>query len=165
MQIFAALVLTALLAINAAIMVATSAQLPARVASQFNREGLATSFMQHGDYLLLMGGLAIGIPLLLVVLLAVLPRFLPTRLRIPSREYWTEPSRREDTLRTVTTSGLVIASVIAVFTIAVHVLVVEANRRTPPQLDNTMLYTCIAILILSMLVWQFVLWRRFQVPR
>jgi hypothetical protein len=165
MQIFAALALTALLACNAAIIVATSAQLPPRVASQFNGQGLATGFMQLGNYVLLMGGVAIGLPLLLVILLVALPRVLPTRLRIPSREYWTAPARREDTLRTVTTSGLVIACVLALFTIAVHLLVVGANSRTPPQLDNIMLYTCIAILILALLAWQFMLWRRFQVPR
>jgi hypothetical protein len=35
----------------------------------------------------------------------------------------------------------------------------------PPQLDNPLLYTLIALLILSIVIWQFILWRRFQVPR
>ena len=88
MQDLAALVLTALLAVNAAIIVATSRSCPRASRRISTPTGFANGFMQHGDYLLLMGGLAIGIPLLLAVLLVVLPCFLPTRLRIPSRDYW-----------------------------------------------------------------------------
>ncbi len=165
MQVLVALALAALLVVNGAIIVATSGQLPERVASHFDAQGMATGFMPHGNYVLLMGALAIGIPLLVVALLVVLPRLLPTRLRVPSREYWTAPERREATLRSVTTSGVVIACVIALFTIGVHLLVVRANSRVPPQLDNAMLYTLIALLVVAMLAWQFALWRRFQVPR
>ena len=47
----------------------------------------------------------------------------------------------------------------------VHLLVVQANNRVPPQLDNALLYTLIAFLIFTILLWQFILWRRFQDPR
>jgi F0F1-type ATP synthase membrane subunit b/b' len=49
--------------------------------------------------------------------------------------------------------------------IAVHLLVVQANNRVPPQLDNALPYTLIAFLIFTILLWQFILWRRFQDPR
>ena len=165
MQFLAAMVLSALLVVEGAIIYVTSRQLPARVASHFDGQGFANAFMSRWDYLWLMAGLGFGIPLLMVLVLVVLPHFTPTRLRIPSRDYWIAPRRRTATLRTIATSGLVIASIVTAFMIAMHLLVLQANNRAPPQLDNTMLYTLIALLVIAILVWQLILWRRFQVPR
>jgi hypothetical protein len=43
-------------------------------------------------------------PVALVLLLVVLPYFMPNRLRLPSRDYWIEPARRSEALRTIATS-------------------------------------------------------------
>jgi uncharacterized membrane protein len=165
MRYLAALVLSALLAAEGAIIGVTSRQLPARVASHFDIQGYANGFTPREDYLLLMMGLGLGIPIALVILFVVLPYFVPTRLRIPSRDYWIAPDRRSETLSTIATSGLIFAGIVAGFMIALHLLVVQANNRMPPQLDNALLYTLIALLIIAILAWQFILWRRFQVPR
>jgi len=165
MQYFAAFLLSALLAAEGLIIVSTSGQLPARVASHFDAQGFANGFMLRTDYQLLMMALGLGIPVALVLLLVVLPYFMPNRLRLPARDYWIEPARRSETLRTIATSGLSIACIVAAFMIAVHLLVVQANNRVPPQLDNALLSTLIAFLIFTILLWQFILWRRFQDPR
>jgi uncharacterized membrane protein len=165
MQYLAAFLLSALLTAEGITMVATAGHLPARVASHFDTQGFANGFMLRTDYQLLMLALGLGIPLLLVLVLVVLPYLMPNKLRIPSRDYWIEPIRRDQTLRSIATSGLFIACIVAAFMIAVQLLVVQANSRVPPQLDNTMLYTLIALLIIAILVWQLMLWRRFQVPR
>jgi uncharacterized membrane protein len=164
-QYLAAFLLLAMLVAEGAVIVLTTGQLPPHVASHFDGQGFANAFMLRTDYQLLMMGLGLGIPLLIVLGLVVLPYLLPNRLRIPSRDYWMEPARRSQTLSTIATSGLVIASIVAAFMIAMQLLVVEANNRVPPQLDNALLYTLIALLIIAMLVWQLILWRRFQVPR
>jgi uncharacterized membrane protein len=165
MQYLAAFLLSALLMAEGATIVATAGQLPARVASHFDAQGFANGFMLRTDYQLLMTGIGLGIPILLVLVLVVLPYAMPNRLRIPSRDYWIDPIRRDATLRAIATSGLIIACIVAAFMIAVQLLVVQANSRVPPQLDNTLLYTLIALLIIAILVWQLMLWRRFQVPR
>jgi len=164
-QYLAAFILSGLLSAEGYVLIATSGHLPAHVASHFDGEGLANGFMLREDYQLLMMGLGLGIPVVLVLVLVVLPYFAPNRLRIPSRDYWIEPSRRNETLATVATSGLIIAGIVAAFMSAMHLLVVEANNRTPPQLDNASLYTLLALLIMSIVVWQVILWRRFQIPR
>jgi hypothetical protein len=165
MRNLATIALTALLALNAAVLAATSGQLPARVASQFNGQGFGASFMPHDAYLMLMTALALGLPLLVALVLVAVPRAMPARLRVPSRDYWLAPERRGETLDTVTTAGLLIASLLAAFVIAVHLLVVQANHRAPPRIDMPTLYTLVALLIVAILGWQFLLWRRFQVPR
>ena len=165
MKILAALILSALLAANGALVFATSRLLPPRVASHFDVHGFANGYMGRDDYLLLMAGIGFGIPILLAALLSAVPYLAPTRLRIPARDYWIAPERRDATLNTIATSGLVIANIVAAFMIAVQLLVVQANNRAPPQLDNASLYTLIALLVIAILAWQIILWRRFQVPR
>jgi hypothetical protein len=165
MQYIAAFMLSGLLSAEGYVLISASGYLPAHVASHFDAEGFANGFMLRADYQLLMMGLGIGIPILLVLGLVVLPYFMPNRLRIPSRDYWIEPGRRNETLNTIMTSGLTMGCIVTAFMIAVHLLVVEANNRVPPQLDNTSFYTLIALLIMSIVIWQYILWRRFQVPR
>ena len=165
MKALAALILAALLAANGAFIFAASRLMPPRVASHFDAQGFATGYMPRDHYLLLMAAIGLGIPLLLAVALSALPYVAPTRLRIPARDYWIAPERREATLNTLATSGLIVASIVAAFMIAANLLVVQANKRTPPQLDSAALYTLIAGLVLALLAWQVILWRRFQVPR
>jgi uncharacterized membrane protein len=157
--------LSVLLAAEGAVIVWSWGQLPLRVASHFDGQGIANGFMMRTDYQFLMMALGFGVPLLIAILLVVLPCLMPTRLRIPSRDYWIDPTRRSDTLRTIATSGLIVASIVAAFLIAVQLLVVQANGRSPPQLDNAVLYTLIALLVVAILAWQFTFWRRFPVPR
>jgi uncharacterized membrane protein len=165
MQYIAAFVLSGMLSAEAYVLASASEYLPVRVASHFNTDGYANGFMLRADYQLLMMGLGIGIPILLVLVVVVLPYCMPHRLRIPSRDYWIAPPRRNETLNTIVTSGLTMGCIVTAFMIAVHLLVVEANNRTPPRLDNTSLYALIALLLMSIIIWQFILWRRFQVPR
>jgi hypothetical protein len=57
------------------------------------------------------------------------------------------------------------ASIIACFLIALHFLVLSANGQTPPRLDNVLMWALIALLIVSLLTWQWFCWRRFHNPR
>jgi uncharacterized membrane protein len=162
---FSAILLSALLLFGSATIYATSKQLPARVASHFDAAGLANGFMPRGDYLLFMLVLTLGVPLLVVVVSVVAPRIAPGTLKIPARDYWLAPERRDDTYATVATSGFVTASIIAGFLIALHFLVLSANSQTPPRLDNMLMWGLIALLIVSLLTWQWFCWRRFHKPQ
>jgi hypothetical protein len=162
---FSVILFCGLLLFGSANIYATSAQLPARVASHFNAAGLANGFMPRGDYLLFMLFLTLGVPLLVVLATVVVPRVAPSMLKVPARDYWLAPERREETFATLAASGFVTASIIAAFLIAVHALVVSANRRTPQQLDNGLLWALVAVLIVSLLTWQWFSWRRFHRPR
>ena len=165
MQYLAAILLSALFTTEGFLIVSTGATLPPRVASHFNFEGVADGFMARSDYLMLMTGLGLGIPVLLIAVTVVLPYLMPNRLRIPSRDYWIAPERRRQTLSTIMTTGLLMASAVTAFMIAVHLLVVEANSRTPPHMETSALITLVALLIVAILISQFFLWRRFQVAQ
>ena len=143
----------------------TANELPLRVASHFDGAGIARGFMPRSDYLLLMLALTIGVPLLMAAVTAIVPRLVPIdKLRLPNRDYWLAPERRAATLAGLATSGLGMASIVALFLIALHLLVVAANRQTPPRLDSTLIWLLVGALLVSMLGWQFLRWRRFRIP-
>jgi len=109
--------------------------------------------------------MTIGVPLLIAATTALLPRLVPVdKLRLPNRDYWLAPERRDATLAGLTTSGLGMASIVAAFLIAVHVMVIVANRQLPPRLDSTTLWFLVGALVVSSVLWQFLRWRRFKVP-
>ena len=120
--------------------------------------------MSRGNYLLLISLLMFGLPLLVVELNIILPRFVPRLLRIPARDYWLAPERRDETLASIATSGAFIGCLITAFIIALHLLVVEANSRTPARIDSDALWILLGTFVLAMLAWQFFRWRRFRRP-
>jgi uncharacterized membrane protein len=162
---FSAILLSALLLFGSAAIYTTSGQLPVRVASHFDAAGLANGFMPRADYLLFMLVLTLGVPLLVVFVSVVVPRIAPALVKLPARDYWLAAERRDETYATLTTSGFVMASSIACFLIAVHFLVLSANSQTPPRLDNALLWALIALLVVSLVTWQWFCWRRFHKPR
>jgi len=165
MNYLAAILLSLLLLFGSATIYATSGQLPARVASHFDAAGLANGFMPRGDYLLFMLVLTLGVPLLVAFVSVVVPRIAPATLKLPARDYWLAPERRDQTYATLSTAGFVMASIIACFLIALHFLVLSANGQTPPRLDNVLMWALIALLIVSLLTWQWFCWRRFHNPQ
>jgi len=162
-QYLVAIVMSLLLTANAVTLAMSSSTLPSRVASHFDLAGVADSFMGRADYLMMMTGLSLGVPAVLLLVTVMLPFLMPNRLRIPSRDYWIAPERRAQTLSSIATVGLVMSAVAAAFMLGLQLLVVSANAQTPPRMDTAILFALVAFLVVSILISQFVLWRRFQV--
>jgi uncharacterized membrane protein len=163
MQRLPSILLIALLGAAALTLYATSGSLPARVASHFDFAGYANGFMPREGYLAFMSLVTFGAPALIVVLNVVLPRLAPRLVRVPARDYWLAPERREQTYASFTASGVILACLVTAFMIALHLLV-EANARTPPRLDSGALWVAIAALVGCTLGMQFLRWRRFRHP-
>jgi uncharacterized membrane protein len=164
MRHLASMLIVALLAAGAAILYATAGSLPAVVASHFDLAGYANGTMSRASYLVFMSLMMFGVPLLVVALNVVLPRFVPQLIRIPARDYWLAPGRRDETLISIATSGAFIGCLITAFIIALHLLVVEANSRTPARIDSESLWMLLGTFVLATLAWQFCRWRRFRRP-
>jgi uncharacterized membrane protein len=165
MKYIAAFVMSLLLSANGLVLANSSSRLPASVASHFDAAGIANGFMPRSEYVMFMAAISLGIPVLLVLVTVMLPFLAPSRLRIPSRDYWIAPERRVQTVTTIATGGLVMSCIVAAFMVGVQLLVLQANARTPPQMDIAILYAMGALLVVVILFWQFLLWRRFQAPQ
>jgi uncharacterized membrane protein len=156
--------LAALLAAGAATLYVTMDSLPAVVATHFDLAGRANGSMPRASYLVFISLMMFGVPPLVVGLTALLPRFVPRLARIPARDYWLAPERRDETLASIAAFGLLLASMIAAFMIGLHLLLVEANARKPPTMESAHLWLLLSVFIVATLVAQFLRWQRFRRP-
>jgi hypothetical protein len=164
MRYFAAMLLAALLAASAAILYVTADGLPAVVATQFDLSGRVNGTMSRASYLVFISLMMFGVPPLVAGLNVALPRFVPRLARIPARDYWLAPERRDETLASIAASGTLLACVIAAFMIGLHLLLIDASARKPPRMDSELLWLLLSVFIVLTLVWQFLRWQRFRRP-
>jgi uncharacterized membrane protein len=148
-----------------AFIVTTSAGLPERVASHFARGGQANSWMPRDAYLAFILFAAIGVPLVLVVALAWLPRVFPRTVNLPNRAYWFEPERREATLATLSAFAWAFGCVLTLLVAGLHWAVVQANASTPPALAESTVDALLAAFVLAIGCWVLAWVLRFRRPR
>lgn len=106
-----------------------------RVASHFDIHGRPDAWMAPHRYLAISLLIGVGLPLFLIAIGYVV-RFLPaTRVtfKIPNRDYWLTPEHRGEVDAILFHFCLWVACLEAVFMLILHLLVVYANRLTPPH--------------------------------
>jgi hypothetical protein len=136
-----------LIACGAVFIWLTSQRLPPLVAAHFDSAGHVNAYMPRGRYIALLLGIAVVMPLFLVVV----PRraFAKPGLRInlPNRDYWLAPERREETFRFLARQTSVFAWLLVLFLCYVQWLVVRANALTPPSLDSAALVSGLLVFL------------------
>lgn len=153
--------ITALLAF-ALSLVWSYGQLPAQVATHFNAAGQANDWMSREMHLTCMAAIGLGLPILMVGVFYAI-RWLPMAIvNMPHREYWLAPERRLATSAVLLQFGLWFASFESLFFLAIHILVVQANRAQPATLSNAVWILLVAFLAFVG-VWLFLFWRTFRV--
>lgn len=142
----------------------TTAALPEYVASHFRGDGMADGFMRRDIYRWFMLVFAVGLPLVLVGLMAYLPSYVPRATNIPNRDFWFAPERREQTLAYLAQCALQLGCLFTVFACGVHWLVIQANAVKPPRLANGPFLTMLVLFLVILGVWTVALLRRFRKP-
>lgn len=151
-----------ILAIAAIILVTTTGQLPAQVASHFAGAGSANGWMGRSDYLVFMLALGIGMPVLVVAAVGALPRMMVGSINIPNRDLWLTPARRDETLRYLSAHSCWLGCLLAAFITGVHIVLLLANATQPPQLPGTMFYTVLVAFLIGLVLWIVALHARFR---
>jgi len=151
-------------AVSAAVIVATSADLPPMVASHFGTGGVVKGTMPRDDYRVLMLTLAVVMPAAILLALAVLPRILPGVVNVPNARAWLASPQREATLATLGLRGALFAILLTAFICAVHLTIVRANVATPARLDAAMLGVIVGAFMLAVAAWVLALVLRFRKP-
>jgi len=106
-----------------------------RIATHFDIHGNPNGWMTRSKYAWVSIVVSVGLPLLLAAI-GYGVRFLPVNrftFKIPNRDYWLVPERRGEVYACVLRFCLWVACLEAVFMLALHILVVFANRQTPPH--------------------------------
>jgi uncharacterized protein DUF1648 len=140
----------------------TSGALPERVASHFSAAGLANGYMSRDAYRIFMLAFGFGVPLVVVALIAWLPRLAPNLINIPNRDYWLAPERREATLAALDACALWLGCLLTAMAGGVHWLIIRANAGTPPKLENSLLFTLLGAFVSGLVCWIIVLMWRFR---
>ena len=131
----------------------SSAALPDPLASHFGFDGHADSRMPREAYQAMMTGITLLIPLFVVVVQIGVPRIFTRFINIPRRDYWlATPERRKRMLDYLESHALVSGLVPPLFLAVIHRLVVDANTRVPPQLENHWFYLMGGAFVACMIV-------------
>ena len=142
----------------------TSQTLPDLVASHFGASGVADSFMSRSGYRIFMLSFTVGFPLVMAVSMTGIFRRAGTRMNLPNRDYWLADSRREATVVVLTNHATRLAIGMTVFLCFVHKLVVDANARTPPALDNPPILAAMGVFLVCVTLWIAWLYFAFRLP-
>jgi hypothetical protein len=155
----------ALVVASAAVIVATSGALPARVASHFGVGGRPNGWQSLAEYRVWMLGFGVLMPVAVTALIAWLPHRFPRLVNLPHRDYWLDPARREATLGALSSFGYGVGILAVLFALAIHLLVVDANATAPPRLPEERVYALMGLFVTGLVVLIVVHYRRFRVPR
>lgn len=121
-----------------AYLVFSATQLPDRLASHFNAQGLPDGWMGRADYLRFMAIFGFGFPAFIVGISSLF-RLFPQGINLPHRDYWLAPERRADTYAYLHRLGLWYACMCLCFVVGLHFFVVQANRVPNAHLSNNMI--------------------------
>jgi len=142
----------------------TWTRLPEHIAVHFDADGQAASFMGSGQYRVLILLFAVALPCLLVALMArAYSR--AKELKLPNRDYWMAPQRIARTRAFLTAHGIWFGTLLVGLMCFMHWLILDANRRQPPQLPNDEVFLGLLIMLGCMIVWIGTLMFAFRRPK
>lgn len=136
-------------------------KLPERMASQFDQSGNASGWMARSTFITTMLGVGFGIPLFVMCVMGAV-RFLPPKyLNVPNPTYWREPQNFKKGCEFLFVSSMWFASGFFLWQAGFVRLIVEANRLSPPLLNNFQVFVLSGLLLFFSLAWVAVLSIRF----
>ena len=142
----------------------TSGDLPARMAVHFGAAGEANRWSSRESYVAVMIGLVVAIPLLLLALMVWLPRRGLCACKLPNRDYWLAPERRERTFDRLSGFAGVAGCLVVALMVAVHLIVIEANSGTRPTLPTAPFVAVMLGFAVAMIAWTVALSHGFRRP-
>jgi uncharacterized membrane protein len=143
--------------------ISTASQLPPMVASHFDAAGQPNSFMPRSGYVRFMLGLAVGLPVVVVAVLATVYSR-ATNMKLPNRDYWLAPERLARTRAFLVAHGVWFGSLMVTLACFVHWLELGANRQQPPHLSNQSFAVVLVAFLIATAVWVAALTFAFRRP-
>lgn len=141
----------------------SSQGLPGVVAIHYALDGVADGFSSRGESLAFWLGIAVAVPLVTALLpMGMMALVGATGLKIPHREYWLAPERKDATLEYFKALYCWLACALALFVGYMHWLDVRAQQVQPPELSTGGLIVGLAILVLVWIGGMALASRRFK---
>jgi uncharacterized membrane protein len=151
-----------LLVTGAIVIGVTTGYLPDQIASHFGAGGAANGWMSRSGYLTFMLVFAVALPVGIVFSMSLLPRVSVNAINIPNRDHWLSPTRRAATFRFLTAHACWLGSLMVVFIVGIHLLLIAANATQPPHLPTQPFITLLVLFLAALAIWAATLVRRFR---
>ena len=161
----ASFVFSALIVVLAVLIFNSIGDLPAKVAVHFDANSspnIWVSREEYGIFALLFG---IGLPLILFVIMAGLPRLTSGKGFIPNNEYWFADERKQETENFLLQHSSWLGTMTAAVIYGIHVLLTRANELNPPKLSTDRFLIMVLLYLCGLIWWTTAFFRHFQKPR
>jgi len=135
--------------------------LPENIAIHFDANGAAASWTTRDTYRICVLLSLAGVPLLLVWLMAGLPRLTKGSGQIPHCEYWFSDNRRPQTEAFLLQHACWLGTLTVAVVYGMHVLIVRANAINPPTMATDRLLTMIFAYLFGLVWWTTAFLRHF----
>lgn len=136
--------------------------LPEKIAIRFDANGAADSWTTRETYRVFVLLSLAGLPLLLVWVMAGLPRLTKGRGQIPDCEYWFAVNRQQQTEAFLLQHACWLGTLTVAVVYGMHVLIVRANAINPPMLTTDRLLTMIFVYLFGLVWWTAAFLRHFR---
>jgi uncharacterized membrane protein len=153
---------SALLVASAFHVFSTIGELPERVAIHFGTNGAADDWTNRESYRFLILSLLTLLPLLLVWLMAGLPRLTNGKGQIPNCEYWFAQERRQDTERFLIAHACWLGCLTVAVVYGTHISIARANAISPPVLASNRFTTMVVVYLCGLVWWTTTYLRHFR---
>ncbi len=143
-------------------LVASSSQLPERVATHFDAHGQPNGWMSRDAHLRFMILFGLGFPMFVPVLVYA-SRFLPDQLfNLPHRDYWLGPAQRSQTMAYLFRHSLWFSSMALGFVIGTNLSIIQANQLARTHLSTLFVLALAGCFIAGTVVWGVSMIRHFN---
>lgn len=136
------------LCVDLILIIALGSRLPPMVASHFDASGVADGSMSRANFVLLMAGVAIGLPLAVWSFCTFATAIAP--LNVPHGDQWNDPANKPAAVRYLEQWSAWFAAALSLFLTALFALIVRAHlgQGGPPSLPLPLLYPLLGLFLL-----------------
>jgi uncharacterized membrane protein len=138
--------------------------LPEKIAVHFDAAGAADAWTTRENYLFIVLSSLTGLPLLLVWVMAGLPRLTKGRGQVPDSEYWFASDRQRATKNFLIQHGSWLGTLTVAVIYGMHILILRANELNPPLLAMDRFSVMIFIYLCGLIWWMAAFLRHFRKP-
>lgn len=151
-------------AIGAIVVAGTLDLLPPTVATHFDGAGTPNGWSSRPGYAVFLAAIGVGLPLLIVGVVATFARRAPHWINLPHRERWLAEPHRAEGLARAQEHIWWLGCVIALTALVAHLALLGANLRRPPALPLGAALGLIAFPLACLVIWAVTWHRLFRPP-
>lgn len=153
---------SALLVVCTILTVTNTVSLPESVAIHFNAKNSDDAWISRDLYRVLILLSLIGLPLLLIWVMALLPRLTDGMGQIPDHEYWFASERRSATEQFLIPHACWLGTITVAIIYGIHIAIQSANAVAPATLATDQLSTMLLIYVCGLGWWIASFLRHFK---